>query len=768
MPTNHHQTGERGAALLAALMMLVVVSAIAVFIASTTTATANDIQQHTSTQDEYWAAKSMAETVEASARTDLPTAYDLEMRQARAATFGTNVAVFDLPTVPPEQSQPVYDPTAWVVTFKPDGTIAVAGKKLRPPAGASSLFGNLGLWLNTHKAVPVTYAANRGYSPTKMSLSLNEAYRLTPNAGTAEPQYVVQFGVDAQAGVGGRVRQTGLITLGPPLQLTPDDPCSSLAANMTAVALSGKGGSTSYVLTITYTRATHLTVMAANGGAVTTLYDNDVTDDPKQQTLTVNTPAYASRTVFTLTASNRSTSGATCSVVRQVIVQDCPPGTYSFTASPASIAPGQSSTLTWNVTGATSVTITGPSVNYTGPASGSLVVKPTVTSTYNLTSASSGGAGCPGASGSVTVVVCTNTPVINSFQAQPTTISAGQNSTLSWNVSNADSVTITPSVGSVAASGSTPVSPSATTTYTITATSTCGTVTANVTVTVCTGPPVINSYSISPMLIAPGEEATISWSVTGATQVQITPTVGQVPASGQYTVSPPQTTSYTIIASNPCGQRQQTITLSVHDDEGGGGSGGERKVWCDTTIIGTTRQYTRFAVTPAPSGDLSVSGLIVVTPTDPTGSFPCSPIVSAEPFDPRTPAWVWLTVIGQGFQRYPATICCFRYGPGAEWSIFVTVDTLFQSTDQFADSMNVQGILRLNGNNGCTYDYNYSVGPYARGSCPPRGPFGRLTQPAKSGDSALLAACALASREAESQSDLLDVILPGRNRLFNF
>src|SRR5437870_186240 len=121
MHSHHNRSEERGAALLAALMMLVVVSAVAVFIARATTATANDIQQHTSTQDEYWAAKSMAETVEASSRTDLPTAYDLEMRLARSTTYGTNLAVFDPPSIPLEQTRPVYDPNAWVVTFKTDG-----------------------------------------------------------------------------------------------------------------------------------------------------------------------------------------------------------------------------------------------------------------------------------------------------------------------------------------------------------------------------------------------------------------------------------------------------------------------------------------------------------------------------------------------------------------------------------------------------------------------------------------------------------------------
>ncbi|MES2996091.1 MAG: sulfatase-like hydrolase/transferase [Verrucomicrobiota bacterium] len=59
---------------------------------------------------------------------------------------------------------------------------------------------------------------------------------------------------------------------------------------------------------------------------------------------------------------------------------------------------------------------------------------------------------------------------ITSFTADDQYIAPGASATLSWNVTTADSVTISPAVGNVAASGSAVVSPTATTTYTITAT----------------------------------------------------------------------------------------------------------------------------------------------------------------------------------------------------------------------------------------------------------------------------------------------------------
>jgi len=78
----------------------------------------------------------------------------------------------------------------------------------------------------------------------------------------------------------------------------------------------------------------------------------------------------------------------------------------------------------------------------------------------------------------------TSTPVITSFSADPQVIDAGGSSTLSWEVSNAATVTINPEVGIVGLIGTSVVNPEETTTYTLTASNVAGNVTANVTVTV--------------------------------------------------------------------------------------------------------------------------------------------------------------------------------------------------------------------------------------------------------------------------------------------
>jgi len=88
-------------------------------------------------------------------------------------------------------------------------------------------------------------------------------------------------------------------------------------------------------------------------------------------------------------------------------------------------------------------------------------------------------------------------PTISSFTANPNYVQPGQSATLSWIVSNATTVTVSPYVGSVDISSSSVVTPATTTTYTLTATNSVGTVTASTTVTVA---PMVSAY---PTYISP-------------------------------------------------------------------------------------------------------------------------------------------------------------------------------------------------------------------------------------------------------------------------
>jgi len=75
-------------------------------------------------------------------------------------------------------------------------------------------------------------------------------------------------------------------------------------------------------------------------------------------------------------------------------------------------------------------------------------------------------------------------PIINSFTADSIAIDEGDSVALSWAVTDATTVSINQSIGSVALTGSTSVSPTTTTTYTLTATNSAGSSTATVTIVV--------------------------------------------------------------------------------------------------------------------------------------------------------------------------------------------------------------------------------------------------------------------------------------------
>jgi hypothetical protein len=164
------------------------------------------------------------------------------------------------------------------------------------------------------------------------------------------------------------------------------------------------------------------------------------------------------------------------------------PAVVSFSASPLVIATSGASTLSWNVTNASSVAITPGGVS-TSTLVGSITVSPTSTVSYLLTATSAGGT----ATSTVTVTVTNNPPVVNTFTASPTAVLSDQPSTLSWNVSNALTASLDNNVGQVSAtSGSVTVNPEIPTTYTLTVSNSSGTTTAQVAVGIrATSTPVI-------------------------------------------------------------------------------------------------------------------------------------------------------------------------------------------------------------------------------------------------------------------------------------
>jgi len=289
-------------------------------------------------------------------------------------------------------------------------------------------------------------------------------------------------------------------------------------------------------------------------------------------------------TTYTLTATNANGSDTQTATV--VVNGSTTNVTFCY-ASPTNIVLGESSTLFYQTTNATSVTINN-GVGTVG-ANGNVVVTPTASTTYTITANGPNGSS---ASCSAAVTVTTGAvPRIIRFSAAPQTIIAGQTSTLFWVVENATSVSISNGIGSVSLGASQDVTPAATTTYTLTATNPAGSVTAQVTVNV--NPAVkITSFTATPNP-SPSAGAAVALSCVATNAASITLN-GQVTSgtSATQTVNPQATTTYTCIATGAGGGTdQQSLTVTVPGGNGGGGGGNPTIVIAGGNTINTTVRF---------------------------------------------------------------------------------------------------------------------------------------------------------------------------------
>jgi len=288
-----------------------------------------------------------------------------------------------------------------------------------------------------------------------------------------------------------------------------------------------------------------------------------------------------------------------------------------FTATPSQIAAGQSSTLAWNVTNATSVSISGVGSGLN--AQGTATVSPTTTTTYTLTAT---GASGQTVTATVTVTVGASKPAIIRFAAAPLHINQGQSSLLSWSTTGASTVTINNGVGSVPVNGSQNVSPSQTTTYTLTATGADGvtSVSAAVTVTVGGAVPTILSFTASPTVLAAGGSVSLCWNVQNATSIVIQPQPGTVSgAANCQSVTVSQTTTFVLTATNAVGPSQATVTVSVGSVQiltFSASPAYSPASGAPVTLSWTTQNATSAIITGTGApGSVPVNGTVVVNPT---------------------------------------------------------------------------------------------------------------------------------------------------------
>ena len=165
---------------------------------------------------------------------------------------------------------------------------------------------------------------------------------------------------------------------------------------------------------INYFNASHSTISPGQStqliwrvtGATSVTIDNGIGSAPAEVLVSPTTT-----TTYTLTASSSagsSTAKLTITVTGSTLTIS------SFTASPSSITSGGSSTLSWSVSGATSVSLNQGIGDVTSLTSKS--VSPSTTTTYTLTAANSSGSVSTGATVTVSPAP---PPTISSFTTNP-------------------------------------------------------------------------------------------------------------------------------------------------------------------------------------------------------------------------------------------------------------------------------------------------------------------------------------------------------------
>ena len=264
---------------------------------------------------------------------------------------------------------------------------------------------------------------------------------------------------------------------------------------------------------------------------------------------------------------------------------NCSAGTFS--ASPATITSGNSSTLSWSgITGATSYSINQGVGTVTGSSKS---VSPTVTTTYTLTATNAGG------SCTKQATVTVNAAASCTVSASPTSITSGQSTTLSWSGTGVNNYKID---GTAVTGTSKSYSPTATKTYTLTGHNSSGTQICSDTVQVavsaaasCTANIKANG-SNGPITIASGDA--VDFTVTASGQ-------GSGKTIKIYNASDSQVKQWTSAADPFSGSyTQSSVTgqgpfeVQVQQTNG-------------TVICSDTVQINLGASTPAPTVNLQVS-----------------------------------------------------------------------------------------------------------------------------------------------------------------
>ncbi len=256
-----------------------------------------------------------------------------------------------------------------------------------------------------------------------------------------------------------------------------------------------------------------------------------------------------------------STASATVSVVPVAVSLP----TVTLSADPVLVEAGSSTTLTWVSTHAATCTASG---GWSGPraTSGSEVVTPTATTTYELA--------CSNATGTATTSVevgfmeAVSVPTV-SLTAASTQVTEGSTTTLTWESTHATACMASGAgdfTGDRALAGQVEVTVSALTTYTITCGNGTATATDSVTVTVTLPEGTVPTVNLSalPSSVASGATSTLAWNTSGADSCEaLLGWTGTRATSGEEIVSVTGTTTYELRCENAYGTTTSSVEVVV-------------------------------------------------------------------------------------------------------------------------------------------------------------------------------------------------------------
>jgi 6-phosphogluconolactonase (cycloisomerase 2 family) len=272
------------------------------------------------------------------------------------------------------------------------------------------------------------------------------------------------------------------------------------------------------------------------------------------------TPAASGTVTFSVVVTNSlgtasSPGTASSAIVAAPVATVTAPSlvTANLAGYTASVPAQTGATYAWTVGSATVTAGAGThSITFTPAGSGTVTFSVVVSNSL-------GTASSPGTASSTIVAA----PAISAFAANPTSITVGSGSILSYTFTGGTG-SVNNSIGAVTSGGSTNVTPGTTTTYTLSVTNTAGTVatdTATVTVTAVPAPS-ITAFTGNPTTISAGQGTILAFTFANGTG-SIDNGVGTVTSGGSIAVSPSATTTYTLTVTGTGAPATSTVTVTV-------------------------------------------------------------------------------------------------------------------------------------------------------------------------------------------------------------